>query len=110
MRIVIAIFSAPDSLGGPAYSGYQFAKAVLSQHHEIPEIFFYQSGVLNAKKPAAVDAIDWSSLSVPLKICRTTALEYGLTEESLAHEFQLSTLTEFIKQAFEADRHVIFAE
>jgi sulfur relay (sulfurtransferase) complex TusBCD TusD component (DsrE family) len=109
MRMTIAVFNAPNQFRDVANAALLFAKAALSQHNHISQIFFYRSGVLNAANNNAA-ALEWQNLQVSLKVCRTTALEYNLSEKTLHSGFEFSTLTDFFQDIFRSDKYVIFAE
>jgi len=108
MQISIAITNAPDQFRGVAYSALLFAEAALLKHHEISQIFFYRSGVLNATIHNELTQ-RWQRLNVPLKVCRTTAIEYNITEK-LHEAFEYSTLTDYFHDVFKAHKNVVFAE
>jgi sulfur relay protein TusD/DsrE len=91
---------------GPAYgtqhasSALQFAKAVLSEGHELACVFFYREGVYNANQltSPASDEFDlvraWQALheelGVALHICVAAALRRGITDETEAGNLGLS--------------------
>jgi len=91
---------------GPAYgtqhasSALQFAKAVLSEGHELACVFFYREGVYNANQltSPASDEFDlvraWHALheeqGVALHICVAAALRRGITDETEAGNLGLS--------------------
>lgn len=120
---------------GPAYgtqqasSALQFAKAALTEGHEIACVFFYREGVYNANQltSPASDEFDlvraWQSLhdenGVELNICVAAALRRGVTDETEARQlglptfnlqtgFSLSGLGALAEAALTCDRMVQF--
>lgn len=91
---------------GPAYgtqhasSALQFARALLSEGHELACVFFYREGVYNANQltSPASDEFDlvraWQALheeqGVALHICVAAALRRGITDETEAGNLGLS--------------------
>jgi len=85
---------------GPAYgsqqasSAYQFALALLAAGHQLPSVFFYREGVLNANQLTvpANDEFDlvraWTQLAsehnISLNICVAAALRRGVLDEQEA--------------------------
>lgn len=90
---------------GPAYgtqqasSALQFAKALLSEGHELICVFFYREGVYNANQltAPASDEFDlvraWQTLhqeqGVELHICVAAALRRGVVDETEAKNLSL---------------------
>lgn len=120
---------------GPAYgtqqasSAWQFARAVLTEGHELSSIFFYREGVYNANQltAPASDEFDlvraWQTLNqdhgVELHICVAAALRRGVTDEAEANRlgliaanlqpgFSLSGLGALAEAALTCDRVVQF--
>ena len=120
---------------GPAYgtqqasSAWQFARAALSEGHELASIFFYREGVYNANQltAPASDEFDlvraWQTLNqehgVELHICVAAALRRGVTDEAEANRlglaaanlqpgFSLSGLGALAEAALTCDRVVQF--
>lgn len=99
-------------------SAYQFAKAVLEKGHEIPRVFFYQDGVLNATKLMDPQADDrhiqkqWSALAtekgIEFIVCVAAAKRRGIVEEVTAEGFKIGGLGMLTDLAIEADRLVMF--
>jgi tRNA 2-thiouridine synthesizing protein D len=90
---------------GPAYgtqqasSALQFARALVTEGHELVSVFFYREGVYNANQltSPASDEFDlvraWQQLheqqGVALHICVAAALRRGVTDETEARQLGL---------------------
>lgn len=120
---------------GPAYgtqqasSAWQFAKALLTEGHELASVFFYREGVYNANQltAPASDEFDlvraWQQLhqehNVALHICVAAALRRGVIDETGAQQagltawnlqpgFTLSGLGALAEASLTCDRMVQF--
>lgn len=122
MRYVIAV-NHPVYGSQGAFLAYQFAQALIEQHHHIVQVFFFQAGVTNGNAyiNPANDEFDlqkaWLNFSrqynIPLHLCISAAQRRGVVDNqtarllqhnNLAEGFVLAGLGEFTKAVLEADR------
>ncbi len=105
MNFILSIYSAPSQSG--ALSGYRFAQAVLSQGHEISQIFFYQDGVLNAYTESAFSQL--AQLNISLLACPTALSKRNIDINQLTNGFKTASLTQYFDSLLKSDRYVVFS-
>lgn len=130
MKFAITVLGAPYSSQAPV-SALNFARAVVSQGHELVRVFFYQEGVYTgsiASSPPQ-DELNivqaWRDFAhnqnIELIVCVASALRRGMlnSEEAdryekdittLAPEFEISGLGQLIDANLNADRVVTFGD
>ena len=129
MKFAIVVFSAPHSPS--SRRALRFAEAVLSAHHEITRLFFYQDGVHNASSSIVTpqDEQDWAGQwglfiqqnKLDSVVCISAALRRGILSSEEAHRhgrqsanlyepWQLSGLGQLHEAAQEADRLICFGD
>lgn len=124
-NFTVVVNSGPMSLG--ASSALNFAKAVVSQNHDLVQVFFYKDGVYctSSLLTPMTDELNiqqqWVSFeqenNVPLNVCIASALRRGiLTNEeaknnnhinyNLAKPFNLVGLGQLVKN-FDSSHQII---
>ncbi|WP_067518002.1 sulfurtransferase complex subunit TusD [Endozoicomonas ascidiicola] len=128
MKFALAIYGAPANSQAP-YSALQFARAVVSQGHEIVRLFFYQDGV-NVATGLAQPPQDemnlpdeWQTFVQKNKldavVCIAAALRrgvidgreaerYSLPAHNLREGYELSGLGQLLDGVVSSDRFVTF--
>ncbi|MGL5291177.1 MAG: sulfurtransferase complex subunit TusD [Vibrionaceae bacterium] len=94
-----------------AYTAFRFATALLKKGHQLPQVFFYHDGVLNASalvSPAS-DEFDlvnaWQELAknyhVELQTCVAAALRRGVVnkEEAQLQQLPAFNMADFFAQS-----------
>lgn len=117
MKYVIAVKHGVYGSQG-AYLAYQITKELLTEGHQITQIFFFQDGVSNANKlvyPAndEVNLVEnWKNLAethrLSLHLCISAAQRRGIVENNTANHFTLAGLGEFSQAMLQADRLLTF--
>ncbi|GAA5442585.1 putative sulfurtransferase DsrE [Microbulbifer sp. NBRC 101763] len=128
MKFSLAVYSAPHSTQSAA-SALRFAKALLSERHEIYRIFFYCDGIQNGNSIAAPpqDEADltgeWQDLqrqyNLDLVICIAAAQRRGVLSQreaerqeklsaNLAEGFELAGLGQLTDAVTNSERLVTF--
>ncbi len=97
MQFNIIISGSPDG-SQAAYSGNEFAKAVIAAGHTVNQVFFYQSGVTQANELVVPMADEYNALeqwlalannhAVPLVVCVSASERRGIIDDSQMQEFQ----------------------
>lgn len=127
MKFAIALFTPPEH---PATRrALRFAEAVLSEQHQIVQLFFYQSGVHNASgnitppQDEANLALEWQQFirchQLEAVVCVAAALRRGILDDqevtrhvrqaaNLTPEMALSGLGQLHMAAQQADRLICF--
>ena len=127
MEYTICIVNGPTSQA--PMTALRFAQAVLKKNHSINKIFFYMDGVYNTSKFITGSQYhkkisqEWQRLikqyNLSAMVCVSAALKRGITsaEEaslnelsgfSLAGDYEMSGITEWISAIVKSDRHIIF--
>tara|TARA_B100001115_G_scaffold28301_1_gene20726 strand:+ start:101 stop:490 length:390 start_codon:yes stop_codon:yes gene_type:complete len=123
------IVSAPPASCQAAFTAYHFARAAISQEHEIYRVFFYGDGVLNANS-LSISPQDETNLSqawdsflknneIDSVACVSSALVRGILspEESARHKMaevslyastQIAGLGQFVDALLQSDRLIFF--
>lgn len=104
IKFILSVYSAPSQPG--ALSAFRFAEAVLSQNHEISQIFFYQDGVLNACDNTLFSQL--TSLNIPLLACSTALAKRNIDVNQLANGFKPASLMQYFDALLKSDRYVVF--
>lgn len=101
-----------------AYLAYQFSQALITKQHKIETIFFYGDGVLNAlaETSPANDEYDlsagWARLHnehhISLQFCGSAGLRRGVSANSYAPYFTVSSLAEWSEILLKCDRVIQF--
>lgn len=128
MKFALAIHAAPFS-SGASQTALKFARALLSEGHEVYRVFFYQDGVHTGSQltspPQGEQHLcdEWQALarqhSLDLVICIAAALRRGIVNReeadryelpghNLAPEFTISGLGQLLDAAVKADRLITF--
>ncbi len=117
MRFAILVTEGPHGHQATD-SALAFAGAVLERGHQLPQVFFYGDGVLNANRLSAPPAGErhpvrgWSRLAaeqgVELLICANAALKRGVREATLAPGFRIVGLGQLAGMLVAADRLITF--
>ena len=129
MKFSLLVATSPASSQG-AMTAYQFARAAVSQGHEIYRVFFYGDGVLNANALSTVpqDEINlpraWDEFltnhNIESVACVSSALVRGIldTDESARHKMagvsllestQIAGLGQLVDASMQSERLVSFA-
>lgn len=118
MRFTLAIYSAPSQPG--ALCGFRFAETLLSQGHEVSQIFFYQDGVLNGCNNNKFNTTlnntsfyttsfpQFARLNIPLLVCSTALSQRNIAENQLIDGFKIASLTQFFADLLKSDRYIVF--
>lgn len=128
MKFVLAVYGAPVNSLAPQ-SALHFARAVVSQGHEIVRLFFYQDGV-NTATAIAQPPQDESNLpeewqtfvqahNLDAVVCVAAALRRGVVDQNeaerydlpghnLRDDYELSGLGQLLEGALMADRFITF--
>ena len=126
MRYVIAVKQPVYGAQG-AFLAYQFAQELITQGHEIRQIFFFQDGVSNGNEFVypANDEFNlikaWQQFSqqhnVPLHLCVAASQRRGIVDKltalspeqhNLAEGFVIAGLGEFSQAVLKADQLITF--
>jgi tRNA 2-thiouridine synthesizing protein D len=128
MKIAIAVHGDATNSEAPR-SALRFARAVLTNGHDIHRVFFYHAGVnlANALTVTPQDEFDagreWAAFAshhgIELAVCVAAALRRGVLSEADAQRYerrapsvqppyQIVGLGQLIEAAIEADRFVTF--
>jgi len=102
MKFAIVIYAAPYS-SQAAQTALYFARAVLSQGHEIYRVFFFGDGVHNTNSLAVVAQDDqnlqraWDKLirdnSIDSIVCVTSAIKRGILDAAEAKRYNLKNVS-----------------
>lgn len=128
MKYALAVYGAPGNSQAPQ-TALKFAKALLSQGHEIVRLFFYQDGVNTATALAQPpqDEVNlpeqWQRFiqlnQLDAVVCIAAALRrgvvdkdeasrYGLPASNLREGYELSGLGQLVDGVLKADRLITF--
>ena len=128
MKFALAVYGAPANSQAPQ-SALHFARAIVSQGHEIARLFFYQDGV-NTTTAIAQPPQDESNLpeewqkfvqahNLDAVVCIAAALRRGVVDQNeavrydlpgynLRDVYELSGLGQLLDGALMADRFITF--
>lgn len=128
MRFSIVVHGAPIDAQG-AQTALRFARAVVSQGHELYRVFFYRAGIHNATTLACLPQDEqnlpaqWQQFgqenNIDMVVCVAAAARRGVITETeakrheksqfnLADGFELSGLGQLIEAIMKSDRVITF--
>ena len=101
-----------------SYSALKFLETAINLKHSIVAVFFDQQGVsiantfINLPNDEINIQQNWQVLakefSIPLIVCSTSALRYGIKLDQLAEQFTIGSFGQLIEILVTVDKIVIF--
>ncbi len=117
MKFTIIVNNAPYQ-SQSSDTACKFAHALISEGHDLVQVFFYFDGVFNALNDAEPPQDDrhvienWSQLAqeydLDLIICSTAAKRRGIDSSSIAAGFKIDTLGRLSEAVTTSDRVITF--